>query len=85
MIPFISGAIFMAHAIVSLLFLKFWRRTGDRVFGWFSAAFAVLAFERLLPGSDVSESVTPPAYAARLAAYVLIIAAVIDRNRRMRD
>lgn len=79
---FISGAIFMGHLVVALLFLRFWRRTGDRLFGWFAAAFFVLTAERVLLFWYVAGHIHPAVYIARLAAFLLIIVAVIDRNRR---
>lgn len=79
---FMGGAIFMGHLVAALLFLRFWRRTGDRLFGWFAAAFFVLTAERLLLFWYVAGHIHPAVYMARLVAFLLIIAAVVDRNRR---
>lgn len=79
---FISGAICMGYFAVALLFLRSWRRTGDRLFGWFAAAFAVLMIERVLLFWYIDRHVHPAVYTVRLAAFLLIIAAVVDRNRR---
>ncbi|HVU34677.1 MAG TPA: DUF5985 family protein [Opitutaceae bacterium] len=78
----LAGAIFMADVAVALLFAGLWRRTHDRLFAWFCAAFAVLAIERLLLLRFTGETVNPVIFAVRLLAFLLIIAAIIDRNRR---
>jgi hypothetical protein len=79
---FLSGAVFMGEFVTAVLFLRFWRRTGDRLFGWFAAAFFVLMAERVLLFWYAAGHVHPAVYTARLASFVLIIIAVIDRNRR---
>ena len=79
---FLSGAIFMACLAVALHFLRLWRRTGDRLFAFFLAAFVALALERVaLASLSAQNEFTPFVYAVRLVAFVLIIAAVIDKNR----
>lgn len=78
----ISGALAMSYTIAALFFLKFWRRTSDRLFALFAASFALLAVQRLLlsfvttHGGD-----TTVAYALRLAAFSLILWAIIEKNR----
>jgi len=42
MIEFLSGAVTMGFAIASAFFLRFWRRTGDRLFLVFALAFWLL-------------------------------------------
>ena len=79
---FIGGAICMGEFVVAVLFFNFWRRTADRLFAWFSAAFAMLAVERILLFCRVSAHADPTVYIVRLVAFLLIIPAVIDRNRR---
>ena len=80
---FIMGAIAMASAIVALFFLRFWRETGDRLFGMFAIAFLLLGITRLglSVSRDMSEGQTYW-YWARLAAFVLILVAIADKNRR---
>lgn len=79
---FLSGAICLADLAVALLFIRFWRRTRDRLFAWFAAAFGVLVGERLLLFSFSAGDIHPMIYTVRLLAFLLIIGAVIDRNRR---
>lgn len=80
---FLSGATAMACLGVGLYFVRFWRQTGDRFFAIFALAFWVFAANRvaLLLVDDESESVRTGIYVIRLLAFVLIIAAILDKNR----
>jgi Family of unknown function (DUF5985) len=87
---FIMGAIAMASVVVALFFLKFWRKTGDRLFGMFAVAFLLLGITRFgLAFSQIGRDVVREIaeghthwYWVRLAAFVLILIAIIDKNRR---
>jgi membrane protein CcdC involved in cytochrome C biogenesis len=82
---FISGATFVASAGIALFFLRFWRQSSDRLFAIFALAFAVFAVNRLvlvIMGDD--DENTTYVYLVRLAAFVLILVAIFDRNRRDR-
>jgi len=80
---FIVGATAMASWTAMLFFLRFWRDTGDRLFAMFSGAFFLLGFTRigLMMSHDPEEGGTHW-YWVRLAAYVLILIAIVDKNRR---
>lgn len=80
---FIMGAIAMASTIVSLYFLRFWRDTGDRLFGLFSLSFFLLGITRvgLAFSPDYIEGSTHW-YWVRLVAFLIILAAIVDKNRR---
>jgi hypothetical protein len=81
----ILGAIAMASLTAAMFFLKFWRDTGDRFFALFSLAFALDAATRLALGlSDVSAEYEPLFYLARLLTFILILVAIIDKNRANR-
>ncbi len=76
---FLSGALTMAYAVAALYFLRFWRDSHDRLFGFFSAAFWLLALQRaIVTLCDVGEAI----YLVRALAFVLIIIAIVDKNRR---
>ncbi len=80
---FLMGAIAMASWIAALFFLRFWRESGDVLFGMFSAAFLLLGLTRL--GLSLSHEPTEGQtylYWTRLAAYLLILAAIANKNRR---
>ena len=83
---FMMGAIAMASWVAGLYFLRFWKDTGDRLFASFAVAFwllgstrIALAFTRHPTGGD-AESATF-LYLIRLAAFVIILIAIIDKNR----
>ena len=81
--PFLSGAICMVCFTIALFFFRFWRRTADRLFFVFAGAFLLLMVERIvLVTIDASHEFAPYVYLVRLLAFVLIIGAIIDKNRR---
>lgn len=77
------GAIAMASIAVAIFFLRFWRDTRDRLFVMFALAFLLLAATRLglVISEDTSEAHTLW-YWVRLAAFVVILIAIADKNRR---
>ena len=78
----ISGAILMGYAVVGLFFLRFWRETRDRLFLVFAGAFWLLGVQRLalaLGGNMVEDDTG--LYLVRLFAFLLILGAIVDRNR----
>ncbi len=80
---FLMGAIAMASLVAALFFLRFWRDTGDRLFAMFAASFVLLAITRIgLALSDQQLEAHTYWYWARLAAFVLILVAIVDKNRR---
>jgi hypothetical protein len=79
----IAGAIATGFLIAGLFFLKFWSRTRDSLFLAFAAAFGLLAVGNALPvllGAPHEER--SGLYLIRLAAFVLIIVAVLAKNLR---
>jgi hypothetical protein len=77
---FIHGAVVMASLTVGLFFLRYWRATKDRLFLLFCVAFWLLALNWTLAARAGPRS----AYIPRLLAFVVIAAAVLDKNRRQR-
>jgi hypothetical protein len=79
----LSGILIAEYAVIALFFAKFWAKSRDRLFAMFSAAFLLLAVQRaaIAMTQEILEQ-QAPLYLMRLAAFVVIIVAVIDRNRR---
>lgn len=76
-----SGAIVMGYFVAGLFFLRYWRDTRDRLFLVFAVAFWMLGFQRaLLDVIDVAAEDQAIFYLLRLAAFLLIIWAVVDKN-----
>lgn len=86
MSEFVQGATMLASLAVAVFFLRFWRQTGDRLFAVFAASFTVFAVNRLLLVvlDEESEGHTL-VYLLRAAAFLMIAAAVVDKNLRPGD
>ncbi len=79
---FFSGALLVENLIIALIFLRFWKKANDRFFGFFSFAFGIMGLERLLLVlGDVVKETSSAIYILRLFAFLLIIWAVIDKNK----
>ena len=80
---FLGGAIVMGFAVATLLFLRFWRRTGEGLFLAFSGSFLLLGVTQTLLslGGFVDEQ-RSWLYLLRLAAFLLILFALFLQNRR---
>ncbi len=74
------GAIATGCATISLFFLKFWRRTGERFFLYFSVSFFIEGCSRVVLAAASLDGALP--YLARLVAYLFIILAIWEKNRR---
>ena len=78
----ISGAIVMGYGVAGLFFLRFWRETRDRLFFIFAGAFWLLGLQRLaLAFSRNMVEDDTGLYLVRLFAYLLILGAIVDKNR----
>ncbi|WP_159016969.1 DUF5985 family protein [Cognatiluteimonas profundi] len=78
---FLLGAISMGSAVAALLFLRFWRRTRDRLFLYFGASFLLEAINRALFAWNGARSEEATLYyLVRLLAYGLILWAIVEKN-----
>jgi Family of unknown function (DUF5985) len=82
MINFLIGIAFAGSLAVGLFFFRLWRETRDRFFALFGGAFWVLALNwfTLVWAAPASEH-RHYFYIVRLMAFVLIIVAIVDKNR----
>lgn len=79
---FLNGALAMACAVIGLFFLRFWRDAHDRLFLFFALAFWTLAAGWLgLSLAGTEQEARTPFYVLRLAAFALILLAILDKNR----
>lgn len=86
MTELVNGLIVALHLVASLLFLKFWMGTRDRLFAMFAVSFAILAVSRMvlvaLPHFiEARTEHTTAVYLVRLVSYVVMLLAIIDKNR----
>lgn len=82
MVLMLSGAMVTAYLIAGVFFLRFWRETGERLFAIFAVAFWLLALQRMslsLAAPEIGNAIWP--YVVRLAAFLLILYAIVDKNR----
>ncbi len=78
----LSGGIAVAFGLIGVCFVRFWRSTRIRLFLLFGAAFFLLTIERVVlilasPDNEFKHYI----YMIRLAAFLVIIAAIADQNR----
>lgn len=77
---FLNGISVMGHCTAGVFFLRFWHKTADRLFLMFAIAFWLLGairFAMLLLGQPEEDHYL---YWFRLAAYLLILIAIVDKN-----
>ncbi|HEX8669195.1 MAG TPA: DUF5985 family protein [Allosphingosinicella sp.] len=80
---FLSGAVTFGFVVAGLFFLRFWRRTRDPLFLAFALAFWLLGIgQALLALGSVPVEERSWIFLFRLAAFALIIAAIVRKNRR---
>ena len=78
---FMSGMVTAGFLLAGLFFLKFWVRSRDVLFFIFAAAFWLLAANQvLLLILDLPREEQGWVYLLRLAAFALIVAAIIQKN-----
>ena len=79
----VSGALMACYVMIGLFFLRFWVSSRDRLFALFALAFGVLAAQRLaLAATRFSVEDQTVFYLLRLVAFIIIIIAIVDKNRR---
>ena len=82
---FFSGLIAAGYFVVSLFFLRFWKRTKLGLFGWFCLAFFVLGLQPTLKGLFVlSDDQEAKLFLIRFAGFLLIIGGIVWANRKPR-
>ena len=78
---FTAGLMTAGYLTAGLFFLRFWVRTRDRLFAAFAVAFWLMAANQAVDGFSRHAHVEhSAAYLLRLAAFVLIIVAVLSKN-----
>jgi hypothetical protein len=83
LLDFLAGAVTFGFVLSSVYFLRFWRRTGDSLFLTFGAAFFLLGLgQALLTLANVPVEERSWLYLIRLAAFGLILLAILRKNSR---
>jgi hypothetical protein len=78
---FAAGVLTAGYLVAGLFFLKFWRRSRDGLFAAFAAAFALMAINQAVPVLfGIRDEALGGVYLLRLAAFLLIIGAILRKN-----
>ena len=81
LIDFLAGMVTACYLAAALFFLRFWRRTHDRLFRTFAVAFALMGGNQLLAswlGAD--DERTGLTYVLRVLGFLLILYAIVQKN-----
>lgn len=81
LLDFLAGAVTLGYLVASGFFVRFWRKTGERLFLAFGIAFAFLALNQVAATYlEAGDERNVYAYTLRVIGFVLILAAIIDKN-----
>jgi MFS family permease len=81
-VAFLQGICAAGAWAAGLFFLHFWYENRDRLFAFFGIAFWLMAASWALLGLiSPTEETRPYVYGLRLVAFLLIIVAMVDKNR----
>lgn len=78
---FLQGMVVMGCATIGVFFLRFWKKTRDRLFLFFCAAFWLLGINWLALSFTNADEPHTELYVVRLIAFVLILFGIWDKNR----
>ena len=88
---FLSGAVMLGCLACGFFFCRFWQKTRDSLFAVFAVAFWILAVERVFLLATVNvlnpsgtHELRGYVYWFRFVAFMLIIIAIIMKNRKPR-
>jgi hypothetical protein len=75
---FLSGAVALGYLVAAAFFLSFWRKTSDRLFLAFGAAFVL----NPLLAHALTVMIEPASlvYVLRILGFGLITGAIVDKN-----
>jgi hypothetical protein len=81
LLDFLAGAVTLGYLASSAFFLRFWRRTHERLFLAFALAFSFLALNQVVSAFlEANDERTLYAYGLRVIGFILILAAIVDKN-----
>ena len=80
-VAYLSGAATLGYLVAGTFFLRFWRKTRDRLFLAFGVAFGLLSVNQILATAiGAGDEKVVFAYLLRVLGFVLILAAIVDKN-----
>jgi len=82
---YLAGAVTFGYLVAAVFFLRFWRKTRDRLFLAFGVAFGLLSANQMLATAiGAGDENVVFAYILRVLGFVLILAAIVDKSLSMR-
>lgn len=79
-VDFLTGFATCGALAVTVYFLRLWRDTRDRFFALFGLAFGIFAADWVL-FTFVPALAANRSYLGRLVGFLVIVAAIVDKNR----
>jgi len=81
MIDFLSGAVTLAYFLAGLFFLRFWRKTKERLFLHFAIAFWLFMLNQVAVSiAEASDEQSGYYYVLRVLGFTLILFSILDKN-----
>ncbi len=81
MIQFLAGAVTFAYVLAGVYFLRFWRKTADRLFLSFALAFGLMALNQIAASLlGPADERVGYAYILRVLGYAVILLAIVEKN-----
>ena len=81
LVAFLSGALTLGFLVTGAFFLRFWRRTRDRLFLYFALAFWLFALNQLLSTLFASSKRDIPyEYLLRVLGFLVILWGIVGKN-----
>lgn len=81
MIDFLAGAVTLSFILAGVFFLRFWKRTKDRLFLHFAIAFWLFALNQIATFIlGMAHERVGYTYILRVAGYVIILVAIVEKN-----
>jgi hypothetical protein len=81
MIEMLAGALLFAYLMAGLFFVRFWRRTRDRLFLHFAIAFWLFVLNQLATSvPDIASKTNGYEYLLRVLGFIVIIVGIVDKN-----
>jgi hypothetical protein len=86
MVDFLSGALTLSYLLAGIYFLRFWRKTRDRLFLHFAFAFWLFALNQIATFAfGTMGERTGYIYVLRVLGFGLIMLAIVDKNALTRN
>lgn len=81
MIEMLSGALLFSYFVAGVHFLRFWKKTGDRLFIHFAVAFWLFTLNQIATSVPVVVNETRGyEYLLRVLGFLVIIVAIVEKN-----